>query len=104
VDAVIQDVLPQAGRINLLVNNAGFGVAPAAAEESSIEHAQAIFDTNFMGIVRMTRAVVPHMRQKRSGRIINIGSVLGFRRSGTGDPDHHARTSCRPVAAAGRAD
>jgi short-subunit dehydrogenase len=60
------------------VNNAGFGVAPAGAEESSIEQAQAIFDTNFMGIVRMTRAVVPHMRKQGSGRIINIGSVLGF--------------------------
>jgi short-subunit dehydrogenase len=78
VDAVVQDVLRQAGRIDLLVNNAGFGLAPTAAEESSIEQAQAIFDTNFLGIVRMTRAVVPHMRQKRSGRIINIGSVLGF--------------------------
>nr|WP_199045021.1 oxidoreductase [Dyella sp. ASV24] len=78
VDAVVQDVLRQAGRIDLLVNNAGFGVAPAAAEESSVEQAKAIFDTNFMGVVRMTRAVVPHMRQQRSGRIINIGSVLGF--------------------------
>lgn len=66
------------GRIDLLVNNAGFGVAPAGAEESSIEQAQAIFDTNFMGIVRMTRAVVPYMRQQGGGRIINIGSVLGF--------------------------
>jgi short-subunit dehydrogenase len=64
--------------IDLLVNNAGFGVAPAGAEESSIQQAQAIFDTNFMGVVRMTRAVVPHMRQQSSGRIINIGSVLGF--------------------------
>ena len=78
VEAVVREVVRLEGRIDLLVNNAGFGVAPAAAEESSLDQAQAIFDTNFFGIVRMTRAVVPHMRQQRSGRIINIGSVLGF--------------------------
>src|SRR2546421_1195346 len=78
VDAAVREVLRLDGRIDLLVNNAGFGVAPAGAEESSIEQARAIFDTNFFGIVRMTRAVVPHMRDKGSGRIINIGSVLGF--------------------------
>ena len=78
VNAAVGKVIELEGRIDLLVNNAGFGVAPAAAEESSITQAQAIFDTNFMGIVRMTRAVVPHMRRQGSGRIINIGSVLGF--------------------------
>ncbi|MBI1752254.1 MAG: oxidoreductase [Acidobacteria bacterium] len=78
VAAAVNEVLRLEGRIDLLVNNAGFGVAPAAAEESSIRQAQAIFDTNFFGIVRMVRAVVPHMRQRGSGRIINISSVLGF--------------------------
>jgi NAD(P)-dependent dehydrogenase (short-subunit alcohol dehydrogenase family) len=78
VAAAVAEVIRLDGRIDLLVNNAGFGVAPAGAEESSIEQAQAIFDTNFMGIVRMTRAVVLHMRKQGSGRIINIGSVLGF--------------------------
>jgi len=78
VQAVVAELIRREGRVDLLVNNAGFGVAPAGAEESSIEQAQAIFDTNFMGIVRMTRAVVPHMRKQGGGRIINIGSVLGF--------------------------
>jgi NAD(P)-dependent dehydrogenase (short-subunit alcohol dehydrogenase family) len=77
-EAVIGEVVRRTGRIDVLVNNAGFSVAPAGAEESSIEQARSIFDTNFFGIVRMTRAVVPHMRHQRSGRIINIGSVLGF--------------------------
>ena len=78
VEAVVRDVMRLDGRIDLLVNNAGFSIAPAGAEESSIEQARSIFETNFFGIVRMTRAVVPHMRHHGGGRIINIGSVLGF--------------------------
>jgi NAD(P)-dependent dehydrogenase (short-subunit alcohol dehydrogenase family) len=78
VEAVVTEVMRVQGHIDLLVNNAGFGVAPAGAEESSIDQARSIFETNFFGIVRMTRAVVPHMRRHGSGRIINIGSVLGF--------------------------
>ena len=78
VKAAVNELIQLEGRIDLLVNNAGFGVAPAGAEESSIEQARSIFDTNFFGIVRMTRAVVPYMRKQGSGRIINIGSVLGF--------------------------
>lgn len=78
VATAVNEVLRLEGRIDLLVNNAGFGVSPAAAEESSIHQAQSIFDTNFFGMVRMIRAVIPHMRQRGSGRIINISSVLGF--------------------------
>ena len=78
VDSTVRKLVQVEGRIDLLVNNAGFGVAPAGAEESSIEQARSIFDTNFFGVVRMTRAVVPHMRRQGAGRIVNIGSVLGF--------------------------
>src|SRR5687767_9393750 len=78
VEAAVSELMRLEGRIDLLVNNAGFGVAPAGAEESSMDQARSIFDTNFFGIVRMTRAVVPHMRRQGSGRIINIGSVFGF--------------------------
>ena len=78
VDAAISELMRREGRIDLLVNNAGFSVAPAGAEEVSITQAKSIFDTNFYGIVRMTRAVVPYMRRQGSGRIINISSVLGF--------------------------
>jgi NAD(P)-dependent dehydrogenase (short-subunit alcohol dehydrogenase family) len=78
VAGAVGEVIAAEGQIDLLVNNAGFGVAPGAAEESSIAQARSIFDTNFFGMVRMTRAVVPHMRRRGAGRIINIGSVLGF--------------------------
>ena len=78
VEAAVSEVMRRHGRIDLLVNNAGFGVAPAGAEESSLAQARSIFETNFFGLVRMTRAVVPHMRRQGHGRIINIGSVLGF--------------------------
>ena len=77
VEAAVAELIRLEGRIDLLVNNAGFGVAPAGAEESSIEQAKSILDTNFFGTVRMTRAVVPHMRRQGSGRIINISSIIG---------------------------
>jgi NAD(P)-dependent dehydrogenase (short-subunit alcohol dehydrogenase family) len=78
VAAAVAEMLRREGRIDLLVNNAGFSTAPAGAEESSMEQVRSIFDTNFFGIARMTRAVVPHMRHQGCGRIINIGSIFGF--------------------------
>jgi short-subunit dehydrogenase len=77
VAGVVQEVLDRSGRIDVLVNNAGVGVS-GAAEESSIEQARAVFEINLFGSIRITRAVLPHMREQGSGRIINVSSVLGF--------------------------
>ena len=73
----VREVLGRSGRIDVLVNNAGVGVA-GAAEESSIEQARALFDTNLFGAMRMSRAVLPQMREQGSGRVINLSSVLGL--------------------------
>jgi short-subunit dehydrogenase len=78
IEAALKEVIQIEGRIDLVVNNAGFGLAPGGAVESSIEQSKMVFDTNFFGIVRMTRAVVPYMRKQGEGRIINIGSILGL--------------------------
>ena len=77
VAEAVSQVLDRSGHIDVLVNNAGHGIA-AAAEESSIEQARALFDTNLFGAIRMTRAVLPHMRGRGSGRVINVSSVLGL--------------------------
>jgi NAD(P)-dependent dehydrogenase (short-subunit alcohol dehydrogenase family) len=77
VSSAVQRVIDRFGRIDVLVNNAGIGSA-GAAEESSIAQAQRVFDINVFGVMRMTKAVLPHMRAQGSGRIINISSVLGF--------------------------
>ena len=77
VAAVVQQVIERFGRIDVLVNNAGIGSA-GAAEENSVEQAQGVFDINVFGLIRMTKAVLPHMRAQGGGRIINISSVAGF--------------------------
>lgn len=73
----IQTIIAQAHRIDVLVNSAGVTLL-GAAEETSIAEAQALFDTNLFGLLRTIKTVLPHMRAQRSGRIVNISSVLGF--------------------------
>ena len=77
VDNAVTQVIERFGRIDLLVNNAGIG-GSGAAEETSVDQAQRIFDTNVFGVIRTTRAVLPHMRAQGAGRIVNVSSVLGF--------------------------
>jgi NAD(P)-dependent dehydrogenase (short-subunit alcohol dehydrogenase family) len=76
VEDAVKTVLDQAGRIDVLVNNAGYAQS-GALEEVQLEEAAAQFDTNVYGVMRVTQAVLPWMRQQRSGRIINISSVVG---------------------------
>ena len=61
VKACVDDVLGRSGRIDVLVNNAGYSLV-GAVEETTIEQAQALFDTNLFGVMRMIRAVLPAMR------------------------------------------
>ena len=77
VKRTVAEVLDKAGRIDVLVNNAGYTVF-GSVEETSPEEAQAQFDTNVFGILRVTQAVLPAMRRQGSGRIVNTSSVLGF--------------------------
>ena len=77
VAAAVSEVLSKDGRIDLLVNNAGVGLV-AGAEESSLEQAKSLFDVNLFGVIRMTKAVLPIMRRKRAGRIVNVSSVMGL--------------------------
>ena len=77
VRKAVSEVLKLAGGIDLLVNNAGIGLL-GGAEESSSAQAQALFDVNVFGVLRVTNAVLPAMRRQGKGRIINMSSILGL--------------------------
>jgi short-subunit dehydrogenase len=77
VATAVGQVIERFGRIDVLVNNAGVG-SSGASEESSVAQDQIVFDVNVFGLMRMTKAVLPHMRAQKSGRVINMSSVGGF--------------------------
>jgi len=72
----VKAVADEACRIDVLVNNAAYELA-GALEETSIDEAKAQFETNFFGVIRMVKAVLPSMRQNRQGQIINVSSLSG---------------------------
>ena len=77
VRSCLQRVLDQAGRIDALVNNAGYTLI-GALEETSLQEAKEVFETNFFGVLQMSQAALPKMREQGYGRIVNVGSVAGF--------------------------
>jgi NAD(P)-dependent dehydrogenase (short-subunit alcohol dehydrogenase family) len=77
VQSGIDSIIFQEKRIDVLVNNAGTSLI-GAVEETSIAEAASLFDTNVFSLLRVSQAVLPHMRAQRGGRIINVSSVLGF--------------------------
>ena len=76
IDKAINQIISEQGRVDVLVNNAGLGVY-GAIEDVSMEDIYYQYDVNLLGLARVTKAVLPYMREKESGLIINISSVLG---------------------------
>lgn len=76
VNRAIAHVIDEAGVVHVIVNNAGYGIA-GSIEDTTIDEAKALFETNFFGIHRVCRAALPYLREQRFGHIINIGSLGG---------------------------
>ena len=76
IDKAINQIISEQGRVDVLVNNAGLGVY-GAIEDVSMEDIYYQYDVNLFGLARVTKAVLPYMREKESGLIINISSLLG---------------------------
>jgi NAD(P)-dependent dehydrogenase (short-subunit alcohol dehydrogenase family) len=72
----VRDVLDRAGHVDVLVNNAGIG-GGGPLEDVPIDFAKAMFETNYFGAIRMIQAVLPGMRERRSGAVVNVSSIAG---------------------------
>jgi NAD(P)-dependent dehydrogenase (short-subunit alcohol dehydrogenase family) len=77
VQAAVKQGIARFGRLDVLVNNAGFGMV-TAIEEASDAEVRKQYDTNVFGLLNVTRAVLPYLRQQKSGRVINISSLFGY--------------------------
>jgi len=77
VRAAVEQTISHFGKIDVLVNNAGYGIL-TAIEEASAEETKKQFETNVFGLLNVTRAVLPYMRRQRSGHIINVSSLFGY--------------------------
>ncbi len=75
--AAAKTAIDRFGRIDILLNNAGFGLM-GAVEEATVDEVEAVYRTNVFGLLNVTRAVLPFMRRARSGRILNISSIGGY--------------------------
>ena len=77
VDSVVTQAFAQFGQVDVLVNNAGYGVAGAIEEVAEAEF-MPMFETNVFGLLKVTRAFLPHLRKQRSGHILNLSSIGGL--------------------------
>ncbi len=77
ISAAVDSTIARFGRIDVLVNNAGYGLLGAVEEATDTEVAQ-VFETNVFGLLRVTRSVLPHMRKQKSGHIVNLSSIGGL--------------------------
>jgi NAD(P)-dependent dehydrogenase (short-subunit alcohol dehydrogenase family) len=77
ISAVVEQSVAKFGRIDVLVNNAGHGLT-GAVEEASDAEILSVYETNVFGLMRLTRAILPHLRKQKSGHIVNLSSIGGL--------------------------